>query len=249
MRNAKTIAAVAAALLLCGCSILAPKRVEFFQDKVQAFPEATAKENELQRQVAFRTKEKAEETLEAAIRTDAAIEVVVPAKETAVLADAVSDSLGPPLKPAKPSQPSDELAVELRSAIAKLNARIDKFQERNDENAGKKIEGTGTFSIGYFSMWLWILAGVAVLWFGLKMYGMVNPVVGLGTNIVGRVSSGLLKKSVAEVTEGGEWFKEYLKESKVTEDVQKMVLDLFNRAQVEAQSRDTQTLIAQLTKK
>lgn len=231
--------------LTSGCSVLAPKQVEFFQDKVERFPEAKASEKETQRQAAALAAARADLVVRAAISNDAPAAVLDPARDVAVLTESVSMSLGPPVKPSSLSAAS--LAVRLNSATAALNKRVEGFKQDNNENAGKKIEGTGIFQVGYFSMWLWIIGILFVLWCALKVYGLINPVVGLGTNIVGRVSSSVLRKSVAEISEGGEWFKEYLKESGIADDTKKLVLDLFVRAHQEAQSRDTQTLVERLT--
>lgn len=249
MNKPKTLATLLAInLMLSGCSFLLPKKVEFFQDKVKAFPEAKAGEREVQRQAAFRAEEKAKETLSAALATDADVTVVKPAAETVDLTDAVSTSLGPPNKPASKSQSSESLARELRSSVAALNKRIDSFKTDNNENAGKKIEGTGFFQIGYFSMWAIAIGGLVLLWVALKVYGMVNPVVGLGVNTVGRVSSTFLRRGVTELSEGGEAFKQYLASSGLEEAVQDKVRDLFSRAHKEAQSRDTQDIVAKITK-
>lgn len=239
--------AVAIVVLFSGCGTLLPKRVEFFQDKVAKFPEQKASEKEVQRQAAQRAHEKANETVNAAVAAQADLSVIRPAVETEVLTDAVSDSLGSPLHPANPEKTSEKLATELRTSVAKLNARIDNFKADNNENAGKKIENTGVFKVGYFSMWAIILGGLLLLWGALKIYGMINPVVGIGTNVVGRVSSTVLKKGLSEITEGGEWFKNYLKESNLTADAKQAVLEIFRRSQIEAQSRDTQKLISRLT--
>lgn len=250
MNKPKTLAALLAInLMLSGCSFLLPKKVEFFQDKVQAFPEAKAGEREVQRRAAFRAEVKAKETLNAALATDADLTVVKPAAETVDLTDAVATSLGPPNKPASASQSSEDLARELRMSVAALNKRIESFKADNNENAGKKIEGTGVFQIGYFSMWALILGGLVIVWFGLKVYGMVNPVVGLGVNTVGRVSSTLLRRSVTELSEGGEWFKQAIEKHTAPALTKEQILELFAREHMAAQSRDVQSIIKDLTKK
>lgn len=243
----KFFAVVGLAFMLSGCGVLLPKRVEFFQDKVQTFPEARESEKETQRQAARLAEVKATETLTAALTTAADPTVIAPATDTALLTGAVSDSLGPPATPA--TKPAKQVALDLNKATAKQNSRVEDFKKDNNENAGKKIEGTGLFSIGYFTMWGGILAAGAIIWFGLKIYGTVNPIVGIGTNVVGRVSSAMLKKGLTEITEGGEWFKEAISEAKQETFSKDEVKALFQRWHAEAQSRDTQKLIEQLTQK
>lgn len=234
-------------LLSSGCGILLPKKVEFFQDKVHVVPEQKASEKETLRQAAKMLSERTTQTLVAATAEGASTNVITPAKEAEVLAGAVSTSVGPPAHPSQIT--AEQLAVKLDSALAALNKRLDDFKKDNNENSGKKIEGTGLFQIGYFSMWAIIIGGVLLIGVALKIYGMVNPVVGVGVNAVGRVSSAVLKRGISEVAQGGEWFKEYVEEQGKELLSKKEVMDLFSRAHTEAQSRDVQTLVEGLTKK
>jgi hypothetical protein len=247
MKNIVHILLLAATLAFSGCGVLMPKNVELFQDKVRAVPEAKESERETQRQAAALAAIRAQDTLVAAVAECSSTNVTTPAEDTAVLTKAVSLSVGPPLRPSSATAP--DLAQKLETSVAALNRRLDDFKKENNENAGKKIEGTGLFQVRYFTMWAGIMAFGAVVWFALKVYGMVNPIVGLGTNVFGRVSSTLLKRGVTELSEGGEWFKEYLKEEKSDLLSKSEVLELFRRAHVEAQSRDVQTLIEKLTEK
>ena len=246
MKRSALISILLLPLFLAGCGILAPKNVELFQSKVKAVPEFKASERETQRETAALAHEKAQETLVAAVAEGSSEAITAPASDAVSLTKSVSVSLGPPLSPT--ILPAEAQAKKLDSAVASLNKRLDDFKQRNNEFAGKKIEGTGVFQIGYFSMWLWIIIALAVIWGALKIYGLVNPVVGIGVNTVGRVTSTVLKKGVSEIVQGGEWFKEYLSEQKSDLLSKREVLDLFQRAQVEAQSRDVQTLVENLTR-
>lgn len=242
----KLISMVLVGASLSGCGILLPKNVEFFQDKVKAFPEIKASEKEIQRQAAARASIAATQTLMAALHENSSPSVVAPATDTAVLTKAVSVSVGTPLSPS--TLPAEDLAVKLDTAGAKLAARVDSFKKDNNENAGKKIEGSGFFQIGYFSMWAIILAGLAVVWVALKIYGTINPVVGLGLNTAGRVSAGVLRKGFTELSEGGEWFKDEIAKSHLTDEIKAFVTKTFIDNHMAAQSRDTQTLVEKLTK-
>lgn len=238
-------------LLLPGCGTLFPKPVEFGQDKVEAFPTQRASERETQRQTALRAKEDAEKTLRAALSEASSPAVVEPATSVARLTDSLSLSLGPPKYPA--TVPSDELARKLDLAVAKLNARIDEFHIDNDENKGKKIEGTGWLSIPYF---VWI-GGVAVVvfigliilgvaWTALKAYALSNPPLALGLNAVQLGSKGA-KSLVAQLLQGGEKFKERLSKEVTDPVLQEKIRQLFRDEHERAQSPETQQIIKRLT--
>jgi hypothetical protein len=238
--------------LTAGCSSLWPAKKEFFQDKVHAVPEPKAGEKEIQRQAAQLAKEKAAETLQAAVQAEAPPAVTVPAKDTAILTDAVSESLGPPKSPA--TDEAAKVAQELRTAIAKLNLRLDSFKKENNENIGHKVEGTGLFSVPYF-VWLGIvgvlvfggLILLGVAWTALKAYALTNPPVQLGVGAV-QMGAGWLKKAFGEVVAGGEKFKQGL--SKVVTDpaLQAKITELFNVSHERAQSSDVQAVVKEVTK-
>jgi hypothetical protein len=115
------------------------------------------------------------------------------------------------------------------------------------QDVGKKIEGTGWFKIGYFS-YAALMAGLLILaWVCLKIWGMVNPVVGLGVNSAGRISAGVLKRAVAEISAGGENFKNYLAESDLDDKIKARIRDMFSRGHLEEQSGDVQKVVAKIT--
>lgn len=243
-----------ASLLFGGCSLI-PKNVEFFQDKVHLVPEPKQSDKELQRQTAQRAEEKARETYGAAVQTAADPTVVVPAAETVLLTDAVSESVGPPVHPAAPDKATQDLVNELRTSIAKLNQRIDDFKKDNNENAGKKIEGTGFFQIPYFVylggfLVLGLIGFVilSVLWSFVKMAGMANPPVQLGVSAA-QLSANFLKRSVSEMVKGGEEFKDRLLTEVNDPELQQKIKELFRIEHERAQSEDTQNFIRTLTKK
>lgn len=232
--------------LFTGCSSLFPKKVEFFQDKVEKFPVAKGREREVQRQAAQRAAEKAEETLKAALAEGSTPAVVKPADETSKLTDSVSRSLGPPLSPS--DDKSEVLARKLDRAIAKLNERIDDFKADNDKNVGHKIEDTGLLKIPYFA-WLGVV-GAAILLVHLILKTVVNvaaagnPAVALGMNAVqlgGRGAAALAK----EVIHGGEIFKDLV--AKELPEVEAKVKELFTTAQMKAQSPANQVVVKNLT--
>jgi len=137
----------------------------------------------------------------------------------------------------------------LGSAVERGNGRIDEFKQDNNSNAGKKIGGTGRFQVGYFLMWFWMLGVAALVFVALKIYGLVNPAVGLGLNFAGRVPSTLLRRGFQELSEGGEWFKQKIENYAEPSLTKEEVLTLFRSMQGTAQSRDVQALVQKITKK
>jgi hypothetical protein len=241
----KRFLAILSLLLLTGCSSLIPKPVEFFQDKVHKMPTQKASEKETQRQAAQRAAEKARQVLDAALIEDASTAVVNPAKEVTQLTDSVSRSLGPPVSPS--SLTSEDLSRKLDKAIAKLNQRLDEFKADNDENAGKKIEGSGAFSVPYFFYIAIIGFVVFVIFLVLKTFVHVaaagNPAVGMGLQAVqlgGRGVAALAK----EVIHGGEIFKEKI--AAEMPEFREKIEALFSSAHKEAQSPDTQAAVKKL---
>jgi len=233
-------------LMLTGCSVLMPGKREFFQDKVKKFPELTQREKETQRLAAQWAAERARRTYEAAISNRAPVSVTKPAAEAAALTRSVSGSLGPP--GSIWLYDADALARSLDRAVAHLNDRLDDFKDSNNENAGKKIEGTGLFSIGYFSMWGGIILLILLVWFGLKLYGMVNPVVGLGVNTAGRVASTVVSRGLSEVVKGGRKFEQWVSEHKAQDISKEEIIELFRAAQKEEQSHDVRKVVSELVR-
>lgn len=241
----KLIALTILVFSLSGCGTLVPKTVEFFQRKVKAVPELPEAAKETQRQAADYVATKTEETKVEAIATGAATNVVVSATEASLVADALSQSLGPPEDPWK--KEAQRLALKLKEQQAIYNHKLEKFSDKVDKDVGKKIEGTGFFRIPYFVYIFGIVLIIFLAWTALKIYGSINPVVGIGTNIFGRIGSAARTRAMTELAEGGEAFKQYLSDSGIADSVKSHVLDLFSRAHKENQSRDTQKIIGTLT--
>jgi hypothetical protein len=239
------LAATLGSILWAGCSLM-PRDVEYFQRKVRPVPELSDSGKEHQRQAAHYVAEKARQTKEAAIKTQADISVVVPATEASVVAQSLSGSLGP----AKSDfiGTSTNLARSLDYDQAKLNSKISDYREHVEPDVGKSIDGTGLFQVGYFTNAAIILGVLALLWFGLKVYGVANPLVGGAVGVVGRVSSGVVAKGFSELIHGGERFKNYIESSGLPDEIQEKVKDLFSRAHIEAQSRDIQGIVATATR-
>lgn len=244
MKRTLTLALLAS--LLAGCSLI-PKSVEFGQRKIKAFPEASAKLQEVQRQAAEMAARKAKETVEAAKAEDCTAMVTEPAKEAAELTQVVSTSLGPPSN--RWEKDSLALVEKLEHQIAALNDKIDKFAKRNDKDEGKKIEGTGFLQIPYFVYLGGIFALLWIVYIVLKTVGNVaavgNPGVAVGMKVAslgGRALSG----AFSELVKGGESFKDKVK-SKFEPAVSAQVLELFNQSHRMEQSPTTQDVVKKLT--
>lgn len=239
------------ALLLTGCGTLFPKPVEFGQDKVQRFPVLKDSERETQRQAAHRAKEEAARTLQAALNEGSSPLVIEPAVATTRLTDSVSLSLGPPKS--IPNDTSEILARKLELAIAKLNYRIDEFRLDNDQNAGKKIEGTGWLSVPYF-VWLggFLLVGflglivIGVAWTALKAFAMTNPPLALGVNAVQLGARGATALA-GQLLKGGEKFKERVVQEIEDPALVERIKEIFRDEHEKAQSPENHQIVKHLT--
>lgn len=227
-----------------------PKPVEFGQDKVQRFPAKTGAYLEAQREAAALAAAKARETHEAALAEGTSDAVVRPSGETAALTESVSHSLGPPLSPFKGEDPKDA-ARALDKQVAKHNNRVTDFAEGNDENAGKKIEGSGFLQIPYF-LWLGIILGLlAFLWIAgriaLQILAAANPPVGVGLQVAS-MGGRMLSRAFSEVLKGGEAFKERVQREIDDPALREKVLHIFRSEHEKKQSADTQRVVGDLTK-
>jgi outer membrane murein-binding lipoprotein Lpp len=251
MKKLVLTALCAATLILSGCSSIMPARKEFFQDKVQKFPEESAAFKESQRRAAFLAEQRVAAALGASLIEGVSTNVLDPGRDALRLTGALSDSLGSPRHPATDAGAADEL----RAAMNKLDRKVESFKQANNENSGKAIEGTGLFSIPYFA-WIGIIlalgfvgliiAGIA--WAALKAYALSNPPLQLGLNAV-QAGAGFVRKAVSQVVAGGEKFKEALSKEINDPATVAKVQDLFRTHQRINQDADVQAVVAELTKK
>lgn len=239
-------------VFITGCGTLIPKKVEFFQDKVKAVPVVTEAAKEHQRQAAQFEAKKVEEAKLAAVAIGAPDEVTKPLTDASTVADALTDVLGPAddpwwLSTTAPEKVAPKYAAELKHDQAKLNERVADYAKDVQKDVGKKIEGTGLVQVGYFT-YIGIIIGLVLLaYFALKIYGSINPAVGLGVNTAGSIASSVLSKGFSELVAGGEQFKDYVENSPLTAEVKNYVIDLFTRAHTSNQSADVQTVVDKLT--
>jgi hypothetical protein len=233
--------------LLSGCALW-PAKVGYFQKKVKPVPELPAKAVNHQRQAGQYVAEKTAIVEKAAIAEKSSPAVLVPAAEAAGAAAALTESLGPPASPFV--GPSTNLIQTLHKDQATLNTKLDQYRDIVEPLLGKKIAGTG-IQIGFFTNWfLWIGGGLLLaflVWAGVKAYGMMNPAVSLGSNLVSGVAGKALSASVSEIVGGGERFLTYIENSPLTTDVKKWISELFKGSQQQTQSPTTSTLVDKLT--
>lgn len=244
------------AALLTGCGTLIPKKVEFFQDKVQKYPELTTAQKEVEKQAALRAKEAAAQTLVAAVAESASTNVVTSATDAAVLTDAVSVAVGAPVKPSK--EPAKYLAEQVYTGVAKHDRKVEVFKQDNNENTGKKIEGTGLLQIPYFvyvgviALVLFIGWHIAVVVLkGLQAAGVANPAIGAGATLglgAMNVASATLHKGFVQIVKGGEEFKAWVKQQEFAPEVEQSILDAFRSHQQAAQDQDVKEVVKAVTK-
>ncbi len=233
-------------LALTGCGTLIPKTVEFFQKRVKAVPELPESAKETQRQAADYVATKTEETKIAAVESNASTNVVSLASDANTVASALSQSLGPPEDPWK--KEAQRLALKLKEQQADYNKSLTKFSDNQDKVVGKKIEGTGLIRIPYFVYIGCIILVIFIAWSALKLYGAVNPVVGLGTNLAGRVSSAALSRGFSQVVAGAEEFKTAVAQSDFTAEMKAKILKMFQSHSRQEQDADIQEVVKTITK-
>jgi hypothetical protein len=241
----KRLLLVALLVGLCGCGTLIPKKVELFQDKVKSVPVAKASEREIQRQAAFMASQLSLKTAVSLIGENSPLSK--DASDTALLTGAISESLGPPLRPS--NDPAAELAAELRRTIARLNERLDDFRQGNNENVGKKIEGTGLIQVPYV-LWaggfvVMLFIGYVLLKIAVGIASAMNPGVAFGRNAVQFGARGLAK-AFSQVVKGGQDFKKALDQKIDDPALRQQVLDLFVSSQKQAQDEDAKAAIKHL---
>lgn len=237
--------ALGLSVFLAGCSSLWPKSTEYFQKKVPEVPAVTAAEKETQKQAADYVARKTEETHTAAISTGADSTVIVPATEAAIVADALSESIGPPESPWK--KEAERLAAKLSAQQADFDRRLEAYRKRVKDLVGHEVEGTGLFEVGYFTQWIILFAVIALVWAGLKIYGLLNPIVGAGTRAVGRVSADLVKSAFTQTIEGIEEFKKWLAKSDLDDRAKTTVKEWIRIHAERRQDHDVQQLVRALT--
>jgi hypothetical protein len=238
--------AILTSVMLTGCSLI-PKNVEFGQDKVKKFPSHAHAQLEAERQAVSLAADKAREAEAIAIVDQSS--AAKPAGEAAELSESVTRSLGPPAD--KWTGEVNRLTERLDRLTSKYNDLLVNFQKGNDENAGKKIEGTGFLQVPYF-LWLGIVGAIiAIVWLVLKTVANVaaasNPGVAVGMKVA-QAGGRVLSRGLSQLVKGGESFKSWLKKEVPDEALKEKILEAFKQHHMTAQDEDVQNMIKELTK-
>lgn len=234
---------------LTGCSLW-PKRVEYFQDKVKPVPEESLAHQELRKEASLYVSKKTAQITIAAIKENASTNVIIPSLEANVVASSLSGSLGKPIAPW--TKQGGELAAKLDYKDAKLDIALEEFKQDNNKNTGKAIEGTGLFSMGYFTQFIILFFIGGLVWIAIKVLSVLNPTIGIGSSIIAGGTRAVAKftgKALKEVVEGGEEFKKKIENEFEDPETQEKIKELFRQSQVEKQSRDVQDAVKKLTNK
>jgi hypothetical protein len=243
---------ILASSLMSGCALW-PTKKEFFQKEVPVYPQQSFKDLEALRQAASRAKETAAETFTAAIAEGSSPEVTEPAKETTTLVDAVSASVGPPLREPRDSVTSEKLAEALLRQEARYHRELDLLRERLIPLSGKDIEGTGRVQVGYFTL----LIGAAMVGFLVivvlrtivSVVAQANPGVAVGSAVAGSVvkmGGRLVSNGFRQLMIGGEKFKREVKNT-FEPEIAEQIKRLFQIAHAEAQDEEVKVAVKAAT--
>lgn len=235
--------ALLAATLCSGCALF-PKDVEFFQKKVKPVPELSDSARERQREAADYAAREIHDARQAQLRGDQT-NAVSHVNNADRVAGALSQSMGPPLSPYT-GRP-DKIASRILHDQAELNEDLQSYSDRTDTLAGKKIEGTGLIRMGYFTFVGLVIGFFALIWVGLRIYGIFNPVVGGATGIIGRVAASTLHTGFTELVDGGQQFLQWVKDSQFPAETKQWIENTFKLAHQTQQSPATQGVVDKLT--
>lgn len=199
-------------MLSQGCGLL-PKRVEYFQRKVEAVPEKTERASETERQAAAFIATTSREVELLAVREQTSTNMQEAAGEVVTAAQALSTSLGPPAEPW--DHPATPLALKLAHAGNKLDRAVEDYRQDVAPDVGKKIEGTGAIQLGYFTNLLLVGGGLALLtlllYTGVKIaLSIYAPGVSGVVGQVAKVPLATLKGLAEQTVKGVEGFKSEL---------------------------------------
>lgn len=242
----KFLSLLLVSLIFVGCSSLIPKPVEFFQKEIKPVPTETAEHKEVIKEAAEFVARKSREAHIEAVKENVNTNLLSLTYDTAVVANSLSSSIGPPLK--HWNYDAERLTLKLENLEAKLDKKFDEFAKRNDQMAGSKIEDSGLIKIGYVSYILIIIIFIGLLWFGLKIAGIFYPPVAVGTRLAS-IPVNLASKGLSEVISGVESFKDKVKNTIDDEDLQKKILEMVRTELERKQSPEMQDIIRQITKK
>lgn len=138
------------------------------------------------------------------------------------------------------------LEVRVKSLNDTLGEQEGKYQKIVDENTALAQK--------FYNFWKWFkiiffsILTLFLLWIGLKVYSIFNPLVGIGMNAA-KVPFNIVKDGFTHVIQGGERFKKELEQKIEDPELKNQLLELFKISQEAKQSPEVQNLIKDLTKK
>lgn len=229
-------------LFLAGC--IGGPRKEFLTDKV---PEPPKLENHQEQANAVKyIAYKAEEIWTNALELEAT-NIARPALELRLLTTALAHSL--PVPTLKTNTQVTQLVRDLEKKDIRYERAMAGFKAEVGANAGKSIEGTGLFSISYFTYWGVIIVGLIVGYVLIKLaLNIWAPMVSVGLNSAGRMTGSVLSKAFSQVVAGGEKFKEDLDKVTENKELQTKIKDAYRAAQMAEQDKQIQDVVRSLTK-
>ena len=232
------------ALMVTSCGIF-PKKVEFGQSKVPIFPVKTEAQGERVKQGVRLAADKVDQAYEAAIYEHVTNTVIMPLKEAKAVINPVAEALGAPKY--EWTAPATNLAKAINTDNATYDAKLETLEKKLEPLAGKKVEGTGWFQMGYFTYIALLLGLGFVVMMVMKVLALIYPPVSVGVNAM-HVGSSLLQKGFSEVVAGGEAFKNMVEKQFEDKATQEKIVDLFTDTHKMVQSQDVQDVVKNLIK-
>ncbi len=237
-----------------GCSLI-PKPVEFFQSKVKAVPEKSNSSAEYERQAANYIQNKLQDAVIESFKGSVTNkDLLTPLLQANTVAPGLATSLGPPAKPWT-GNPTN-LNWKLLSELSDFNKDLNKYREKTEPLVGKKIEGSGIFSIPYV-VWVAMVGGLVLILYiviraviqALAISSGTSVPVQIGLKTATGVGNKLVKAGFSQVIHGVESFKDYIKTTEQATFSKEEVLDLVREHQERKQSPEVQNVIKELTRK
>lgn len=244
-KNAVPIVMIAIlSLFMTGCGLI-PKRVEYFQRKVEAVPQKPAALVEAEKQGAELAARLAWSAQVAAHAEQASTNVLNPLDGLAVVSKSVSGSLGQP--ESKWSGEPTSLADRLDTRNARLDAKLEDYAASVQRDVGKKIEGTGLFRIPWIiNGALWIGIPLALFWVARMALNIWNPVIGGVVGQAERVGVDVVRRGFGQVIAGVESFKAKVDAMDLDDKAKAAIKGLLREKLTDNQDSDVQAAIKKL---
>lgn len=227
--------------MVAGCSI---PRKEFGQKSVPAVPE---KPEEPLKRVVAATKDQVDLAYRISL-TNAYTNLYQSLGNSVKGMEIVQSTVGYPNRTINPASQSqvEEVFTSARNSESKFDKTMDRFADKLQPLEGKKVVGSGWFSISYLTYYALILAGLFLIYIAVKILGILFPQISLAGNVM-RTSATVATKAVGEIVAGGEAFKGEIDRIFQDENVKARVLEVFRTQHQLAQDESTQKIVRKLT--